>query len=79
MENKTNLDKLKNVLIKAKKDLDILLDYVDCKNIEDFYNLTEKQKSNKTFHQIDDVLKQIKYINNIENQILLYNSSLLKG
>lgn len=78
MENKTNLDKLKNVLIKAKKDLDILLDYVDCKNIEEFYNLVEKQKSKKTFHQIDDVLKQIKYINNIENQILLYNSPLLK-
>ena len=38
MENKTNSDKLKNVLIKAKKDLDILLDYVDCKNIEEFYS-----------------------------------------
>lgn len=73
MENEANLDKLKNVLIKAKKDLDILLDYVDCKNIEEFYNLVEKQKSEKTFHQIDDVLKQIKYINNIENQICMMN------
>ena len=53
--------------------------FLEEKGFYDNNFIVEEQKSKKTFHQIDDVLKQIKYINNIENQILLYNSPLLKG
>lgn len=68
MEKRTNLDKLNNLLKKAKEDLKIWLYYANVKSIKEF-KLKEKELQNNSFHKIDDVKRQIDYIKKLELKI----------
>lgn len=68
MEKRTNLDKLNNLLKKAKEDLKIWLYYANVKSIKEF-KLKEKELQNNSFHKIDDVKRQIEYIKKLNSKI----------
>ena len=66
-------DKLLRILERAKKDLEIWLYYCGCSNIEEFENLSEQRICEiveSSFHKYDDVQRQIKYIQKIENKLI---------
>ena len=67
-----NKDKLLRTLDKANKDLECWLYYCGCTSLEQFVNLSEKricEITESSFHKYDDVKRQIKYIQKIEDKI----------
>lgn len=66
---RTTKEKLENILNNAKKNLNISLYYVNCESLEHFLKNKKEIKKNNTFHQYDDVVKNIKYIEKLEKKL----------
>ena len=68
MKTQKQLEALNKVLVKAQEDLKIWLHYTDSSTLEEFFNKADEIKI-KSFHKYDDVIRQIQYINKIQNKI----------
>ena len=68
MKTQKQFEELNRVLIKAQEDLKIWLHYTDSSTLEEFFNKSDEIKI-KSFHKYDDVIRQLQYINKIQNKI----------
>ena len=68
MKTQKQFEELNKVLVKTQEDLKIWLHYTDSLTLEEFFNKSDEIKI-KSFHKYDDVIRQLQYINKIQNKI----------
>jgi hypothetical protein len=67
--NTNSVIKLTKLLDSGKKDLGVLLGCVNVETIKEFEENAKEIKEKYTYHQYNDIVKQIKYISKIEDAI----------